>query len=97
MVWSDNQRPELASHRQRHSGQNHHTERHHHWQEKHAALGERRMDKLQQEAHCGGEMNHAQMMAEWEAQQSAKMDINGDSAAAIRALGTWRTILGVFP
>jgi len=41
---------------------------------------------------CGGQMDRAQTMAEWEPQQCANMEINEGPAAAFWSLGTWRSL-----
>jgi len=55
------------------------------------AVQERWKPKSERASGCGEQMDHAQMMAKWEPQQCANIEINGGRAAAtIWVLDTWR-------
>ena len=52
---------------------------------------ESRKPKLEWGSGYGGQIDRAQMMAEWEPQQCANIEIKSGSAAAILALDAWRS------
>jgi len=52
---------------------------------------ERKKPKSERGSGCGGQMDRAQTMAEWEPQQCANTEMNGGPATAIWALDVWRS------